>query len=149
MSKQISQVELNRHIASVLSGKARFDDQHFEAVIKSLQKSEQGIKTTSTIWKVLAGLTIGGVILLFVKMGNTSEAALRYSTKAHEEIGVWVLGILALGFWAALFVVMNNLAKGRVRKTKELVIASLREKLGGADATQKPTYESYLRQLGA
>ncbi|WP_375209706.1 hypothetical protein [Hyphomonas jannaschiana] len=149
MSNQMSQVELNRHIANVLNGKARFDDQHFEPVIQLLQKSEQGIKTVSMIWKIFAGLTILGIILLFVKMGNTSEMALRYSTKAHEEIGMWVLGIIVLGFLTILCVGMNNWAKGRIRKTKEKAIASLREKVAESDATRKATYESYLRQLGA
>lgn len=149
MSNQMSQVELNRHIANVLNGKARFDDKHFEPVIQLLQKSEQGIKTVSMIWKVLAGLTIAGIILLFVKMGNTSEMALRYSTKAHEEIGMWVLGIIVLGFLTIMCIGMNNWAKGRIRKTKELVIASVRERLEAAETKQKSTYESYLRQLGA
>jgi uncharacterized integral membrane protein len=136
VSKHISQVELSQHIANVQNGKARFDDLYFEPVIQLLQKSEQGIKTVSMTWKVLAGLTVSGIILLFVKMGNTSEMALRYSTKAHEKIGIWVLWTIVLGFLTVLFVGMNNWTKGRVRKTRKLTITSLREQLGAADATQ-------------
>lgn len=149
MNSQMSQVELNKHIENVLSGKARFDDQHYEPVIQILQKSDQGLKTVSMIWKVLAGLTVAGILLLFVKMGNTSEMALRYSQQAHEEIGMWVMGIILLGFLTVLCVGMNNWAKGRIRKIREAAIVSLREKLGASDAAEKPRYESYLRQLGA
>lgn len=149
MSGSMSQAELNRHITNVLNGKASFDDQHFEPVIEILRKSEAGVKTVSMIWKIFAGLTVLGIVLLLVKMNNTSEMALRYSSQAHEQIGMWALGIIVLGFLTVVCLGLNNFAKGRIRKTKEKAVASLRDKLAASDGSQKATYESYLRQLGA
>lgn len=149
MANSISQAQLNRRLSEVLKGKSQFTDEELEPAADMVRTSEKRLRNLSIMWKLMAAFAAGLIILLMVKMGNTSEMALRYSEAAQEEIGKWVIGIVLIGGMAVFLAFMVGLGKTKLAEAKGAIVSALRERAGAASEGRRATYESILRQLGA
>lgn len=149
LANSISQAQLNRRFTEVLQGTSQFTDDEFEPAANMIRAKEKLARTRSFMWKIMAALTAGLVVLLFVKMGNTSEMALRYSNSAQEELGTWVLGIAAMAGVTALMVYVTNAGRKKTAASKAALVAALRQRASAPDDSRKAAHESLLRQLGA
>ena len=149
MANTISQAQLNRRLSEVLQGKSQFTDEELGPAANMVRTSEKRLRNLSVMWKVMAAITAGLVVLLFVKMGNTSEMALRYSEAAHEEIGKWIIGIAVIGGATLFLAFMVGFGKKKLAEAKSVLVSTIRERANGASDGRKTTYESLLRQLGA
>jgi len=127
------------------------------------ENSDQNIDATFTEWRmrreshatmkrmaVIVGAITGlGWLLFLAKMGQTSEMALRYSTRAQESVGQWTMVLLLMSIGAIVLIVLANQSKNRVSVLAAQLTAALRDRLGGADDGERAKIESQLRELGA
>ena len=133
---------------NIAKGKASLENENLEEAAAFIEMYGKNAKSYSMMWKVILLVTIGVIALFLVKLGNTSEMALRYNQHAQTEMGNWMLVILGLAFMTVMFFFIGLMMRKRVGTWRSLLVSELRNR-ADRDADQKALYESLLRELGA
>ncbi|MAK63678.1 MAG: hypothetical protein CMF75_02875 [Maricaulis sp.] len=148
MSKSKRNAHFFKTFTSVAKGKVTLDGENLEDATYFIHSYGKNAKSYSLMWKILLAITIGVVVLLMIKLGNTSEMALRYNEQAQAEFGQWVLAVIGLSFLSLMFFFMGLLMGNRAKAWRALLVSELRKRADG-DTPHKSLYESLLRELGA
>ncbi|MHA7858278.1 MAG: hypothetical protein ACX94D_09350 [Henriciella sp.] len=151
MGKSTRHMYFNKLFIDVSKGKATFEGEDFEEVTTFFKKVEKNWSSFLPIWKIFAVITVAAIVLFVMKINNTSEFALRYNEQAQNEVGQWVLAIIALGGVTLFNLFGAMVLRGRIKKWRGLLVSALREKVSGAELEPgaKAVHESLLRELGA
>jgi hypothetical protein len=148
MSKSRRNAHFFKTFTSVAKGNATLEGENLEDATEFIHSYGKNAKSYSIMWKILLAVTIGVIVLFMIKLGNTSEMALRYNEQAQTELGQWMLVIIGLSFLSLMFVLMGILMGKRAKAWRALLVSELRKR-ADSDTDRKSLYESLLRELGA
>lgn len=148
MSKSKRNAYFFKTFTNVAKGKGTLGSENLEDATAFVHSYGKNAKSYSIMWKIILLVTIGAIVLFMIKLGNTSEMALRYSEQAQAELGQWTLVIIVLSFLTLLFVFLGFVLNKRVKAWRALLVSELRNR-AGSDVDNKTLYESLLRELGA
>ena len=148
MSKPKRNAYFFKTFTNVAKGKATLGSENLEDVTKFIHSYGKNAESYSTMWKIILLVTIGVIVLFIIKLGNTSELALRYSEQAQSELGQWTFVIVVLSFLTLLFIFLGFVLNKRANAWRALLVSELRDR-SGREPDNKTLYESLLRELGA
>lgn len=148
MSKSQRTKHFFKAFTNIAKGNASLENENLEEAAKFIEMYGKNAKSYRTMWKVILLVTIGVVAIFMVKLGNTSEMALRYNQQAQTEMGNWMLVIIGLGFMTVMFFFIGLMMGKRADTWRALLVSELRNR-ADSEADKKTLYESLLRQLGA
>jgi hypothetical protein len=114
-----------------------------------LRKMEKAHKQTRRMGKIIAFIAGAGWLLFLYKISQTSEAALRYSRAAHEEMGRWQIGLLIITALAVGYILLARFMGRKLERVRDERKASLRNQLDSASENERARIESELREMGA
>jgi uncharacterized membrane protein len=89
-------------------------------------------------------------VLLVIKLVQTPEWALQHDRAVQEQVGWFVIAVIAMGLCSFLFWLNQKWLQSKVRKLRDTRIADLRARLESAtEDSKRASIESQLREIGA
>jgi hypothetical protein len=117
------------------------------SVERAVPRARMTRRIAATVWTAL-GM---GVLLLLNKLRQTPELALRYSRQTQEEVGYWVMALVALFLvtlmcWAMAVSARRSL-RGHLEPYPATILRRLAQARASCDISTQVEAESELRRL--
>ncbi|MFU8897190.1 MAG: hypothetical protein ACNA8J_12495 [Gammaproteobacteria bacterium] len=117
---------------------------------KDLRKLEAQAAGMGKVRRISLVLAILAAVLFVLKLAQTPEWALQHDPAVQEQVGMFVLFIIAIGLGTFLSWLSQKHLQSKARKLREELIAELRSRLESAtDDSKRASIESQLREIGA